>query len=121
MKIRVYSAVENGIFKITITTEAWSEGDQRLIADYGEPQIDLGGTIDGPAPDYVTFTLPNDFVNIMSDSPFQQGFDSRDTSASTAQEQAIAWKLATVDNIETAITVMRETADTFTNEEVTVV
>ena len=121
MKIRVYSAVENGVFKVTITTEDWSEGDRQLMADYGEPQIDLGGTIDGQAPDYVVFQLPDDYVNVMSDSPFQQGFDSRDTSAATAQDRAIAWKTTMVGRIEQAVTVMRETADTFTNEEVTVV
>ena len=121
MKIRVYSAVENGIFKITINTEDWSEGDRQLMADYGEPQIDLGGVIDGPAPSYVVFTLPSDYVNIMSDSPFQQGFDSRDTSSTTAQEYAVAWKLTMVARIEAAVTALRTISDTFTNEEVTVV
>ena len=121
MKIRTFTSVESGVFKVTIKTEDWSEGDKKLMADFGEPQIDLGGTFDGPAPDYATFQLPDDYVNVMSDSPFTQTFDSRDTSSTIAIQDANYWISSVVASIQSAITTLRTLTDTFTGEHVTVV
>jgi len=118
MKIRTFSTVEQGVYKVTMNTEDWSERDQRLIADFGEPQVDIGGDFEGPAPDYIEFSLPSDYVNVMTDSPFQQTFDSRDSSSELAQQYAVLWKTTVIDRIAGAVETMRQIEDTFTKEEV---
>ena len=118
MKMRIYSSVESGVFRVVIRTEDWSQGDKTLMSDFGQPQIDLGGTFSGAAPEYLTFSLPNDYVNVMTDSPFQQMFDSRDTNSTVAAQYAEIWKATMVERIQSAVLTLRTIQDTFTDEEI---
>lgn len=113
MKIRKYSTLSDGVYKISLVTEDWSEADQRLMLKFGEPEVDLGGTF-GIVPD--TYTLPTNLVRIMSEAPFTQSFDSRDHA--DADARAILWKETVSDRIAAAIVALRTSADAFSGEEV---
>ena len=116
MKIRTFYMLSNDVYRVSIYTEDWSEGDRELMQKYGEPQIDLGGTFTGTTPH---FTLPSVLKNIMSESPFGHGFDYRDTT--DAKNQANAWAAEIANRITDAVDTLRNNTDSYTKEEVIVV
>ena len=112
MKIRIFSTVSDDVYRITMYTEDWSQGDLKLMQLFGEPEIDLGGAFTGPP----SFSLPNRLVRIATGSPFSQSFDARDFA--NADERAVVWDDAIQVKIQAAVTTLRALQDTFTGEEV---
>jgi hypothetical protein len=112
--------LHDGVYKISVKTENWSEQDQALMTKYGEPEIDLGGTfLDADVSDTSdadTFTLSSNLVLIMSESPFTQSFDSDDYA--DAEERALLWESVMVTRIKAALTTLRANTDEFTTEAV---
>ena len=45
MKKRVLRDMDNGVYRIILLTEDWSEGDRELMARFGEPEINVGGEV----------------------------------------------------------------------------
>lgn len=113
MKIRSYRTIENGVYNVALTTQDWSEGDRNLMAYYGEPTVDVGGTFTAQ---YVDYTLPSVLVRIMSEVPIKQGFDSRDYV--DAEARALLWEGTVEQRINDAVIALRTQTDTFTNESV---
>ena len=74
MNIRTFKQIIGDVFQVTINTEQWSQLDNQLMASYGEPEIDLGGSFTGPP----AFDLPSNFARIKSGSPFIGRFDGDD-------------------------------------------
>lgn len=74
MKIRTFNDIYNDKYRVTKHTEDFSEADLLLLASYGEPEINLGGTF-GADP---AFTLPDDLEKLKTGSPFTYRFDGRD-------------------------------------------
>jgi hypothetical protein len=112
MQIRRFYTLNDGVYKVSIKTEKWSELDQQLMAKYGEPEIDLGGSFTGPP----AFTLSSNLVKIMSESPFTQSFDSQDYA--DAEDRADVWATEISARIDAAVTDLRTNTDDFTREEV---
>lgn len=112
MKIRRLYSLVNNVYKVSIYTEAWSEGDKNLMSNFGEPEIDLGGSFTGPP----AFDLPNNLVRVMSEVPFTQSFDGGDYA--DADDRANVWGTKVSSRIVAAITTLRANADDFTREEV---
>jgi hypothetical protein len=112
MKIRKISLLTDGVYRVTLYTEDWSQADQELMAKFGEPEIDVGGSFTGPP----AYTLDTNLVRIMSESPFTQGFDSSDYA--DAQDRAEVWKDEVSTRISTAVATLRGNADNFSGEEV---
>ena len=76
-----------------------------------------GGTYTGTGSQY--FQLPNDYRRIMSESPFVEGFDTRDEQfAGAAQIAADLWTETIIDEIKAALDTLRANSDTFTGETV---
>lgn len=128
MKIRAFKSIQDGLYTVRLVTEEWSQEDMRMMTNFGQPTVDLGGTFDGvdelgsPPPDAlpdVTYTLPTRVVGVKTDSPFEQAFDIRDYA--DAEDRARLWQLVVTERIATAVVTMRSQADTFTGEEVTTV
>jgi len=112
MKIRKFYSLADDIYKVTMYTEDWSQGDKNLIAEFGEPQVDLGGDFTGTP----TFTLPNRLVNIMTGSPFSQSFDKRDYD--DADDRANEWADEVSTRIVDAVALLRANTDAFSHEDV---
>lgn len=112
MKIRIFSTVDNDVYKVTMYTEDWSEGDLKLMQLFAEPEIDLGGSFTGPP----AYELPSELVRIKTGSPFSQSFDARDHA--DADERAVVWDEAIQAKIQAAVAALRALQDTFTGEEV---
>ena len=116
MKLRQFTALNNDVFTVTLITEDWSQNDVQLMEKFGEPQIDLGGTFTGTP----SYTLPTNLKNIMTESPFVQGFDYRDFTTTT-QARAALWATTMTTRIQAAVSTLRGNTDTFTGESVTTV
>ena len=116
MKIRTFNTIEGGVYTVSVNTEDWSEGDKQLMIKYGEPMVDVGGTFSA---EYLEFTLPSANVRIMTEVPFKQGFDIRDTADAAAR--ALLWRDTIVARISEAVTTLRLDEDTFTDEDVVTV
>jgi len=112
MKIRKFSTLVDDVYKISLYTEDWSQGDQDLMANFGEPEVDIGGDFTGPP----AFTLSTNLARIMSESPFTQSFDGRDFA--DAEDRAVVWKDEVSALIVAAVAVLRALDDEFTGEEV---
>jgi len=112
MKIRKISIITDGIYKVTLYTQDWSEADKDLMAKFGEPEIDVGGNFTGPP----AYDLSSKLVKIMSESPFTQGFDSDDYG--DAEDRAEVWKDEVSARISTAVAILRGNTDDFSGEEV---
>jgi hypothetical protein len=112
MKLRQFYTLTDDVYNVVLRTEDWSQRDLDLMAKYGEPEVDLGGSFTGPP----AFTLPSNLVKVMSDSPFTQSFDSRDYA--NAEDRANVWATAVIGRITDAMTTLRANDDEFTREEV---
>ena len=112
MKIRTFYKLDDDRYNVRIITEDWSERDQQLMEKFGEPEINLGG-IFGDSP---IFTLDDNLVRIMSDSPFLESFDFRDYS--NAQWRAETWAMEISHRITQTLIFLRAQSDTFTHENV---
>ena len=111
MKIRKLYTLDNAVYTVSLATEDWSQGDKDLMTEFGEPQIDLGGSFTTP-----TFTLPNKLVSILSDSPFVQSFDSRDHA--DADDRADRWATDVSARLVASVNTLRSNSDSFSREEV---
>ena len=117
MKIRPFFELTGGVYKVSIYTEAWSEGDKNLMTRFGQPEIDLGG--DFLVVSDVLFTLPNNLARIMSESPFSQSFDGADyESPSDAEIMAKLWQGEISLRITDAVSTLRSLQDDYTSETV---
>jgi len=121
MKARTFKSIEDGVYKVSIYTEDWSENDIGLMIKYDEPEINLGGSFSGA----ISYTLPDQYARIRNESPFTVSFDSRDddpgTPTDTAEVRADIWATAILSRLETEITTLRSHTDDFTSESVVVI
>ena len=111
MKIRNFKSVQASVYTVSVSTEEWSEGDRKLMADFGEPAVNQGGTFEA---DELNFTLPDLNVRIMTGVPISMGFDARDHA--DAEARALLWLDTLVQRITDAVVALRERTDTFTGE-----
>jgi len=112
MKLRKYFSVSDGVYKVSLRTEEFSEVDQQLMAKFGEPEIDVGSSFTGPP----AFDLSADLRRIRSESPFTMKFDVDDYA--DADDRATVWADEMTTRIGTAMTTLRANTDDFTKEEV---
>lgn len=113
MKIREFYVLNDDVYKVSIYSEDWSQRDKQLMGMYGEPEIQVGGIFTGTGG---LFTLPTELLHVMSETPFIQGFDSRDYTY--AENMADVWAATISDRIEVAVAALRANDDDYTREEV---
>lgn len=99
MKKRIFSGMDNGVFRVVITTEDWSEGDVELMEQFGEPEIDVGGSVSYEYNDASgnaktgTREFGSEYVRLLHGFPYARGFDSRDyESVAEAVAAGSKWK-----------------------------
>ena len=77
----------DGRYVVCIKTQRLSEHEEEMIAQFGEPTVDIGGTFQGSmlrpgdtAPGTgIAFMLPSDIRGIVAGFPVQQVFDLADS------------------------------------------
>ena len=105
MIINITKTITRNIRKSVISTEMNSR-EMFFAAAYGEPQIDVGGTIpyvdSHSAPQ--TFVLPNRLVYIRSSFPVDQSFDMN--SDPEAANKLTGWNTEITTRLTTAKTTL---------------
>ncbi len=137
MKIRIYKRLIDKIFHVIVHTEDWSEADRLLMLKYGEPEINLGGTLYCGPNHYVgvssgdysedssssslvkEITIDDAYARVMTESPFIEKFDIRDFGFEDAKILATEWGHMIEDRIIDAVKSLREKGDFFATEEIT--
>lgn len=120
MKKRIFQNMDDGVFRIVINTEDWSEGDLDLVFELGEPEVNVGGDVpyvlDGASE---VKHFGDEFVRVVHGFPYTRGFDSRDySSMDEAVIVGLAWKDKVLGAIDAAVVSMRERAHPIATEEV---
>ena len=123
MKKRIFSEMDNGVYRVVITTEDWSEGDLELMEQFGEPEIDVGGEIGYEFEDKpVSRAFGSEYVRLVHGFPYARGFDSRDySSVSEAIVVGNKWKdsVAGLDGrIDKAVKELRSKSVVIPTEEI---
>lgn len=121
MKIRVFSNMDNGVYRVVIGAEDWSEGDVLLMEQFGEPEVDVGGTVSYEfSGETRSKELGSELVRVLHGFPYARGFDSRDyESVEEAVAAGKAWKETVVKSITDVVTKLRANAHSLPTEEVT--
>lgn len=120
MKKRVLRDMDNGVYRIILINEDWSEGDRDLMARFGEPEINVGGEVSYiVSGETKTKTMGDEYVRLLRGFPYQRGFDSRDyASVEEAVALGVAWKEMVLSRIDAAILALRAKAAPLPTEEV---
>ena len=116
--LRVYQAITNDVWQLTFINDPieLSDTDKKLMQKFGEPEINVGGTFLSGEDQFV---LPNQYVKIRADFPFTQTFDATTVPFNTdTQTKVIGYRDAIVAAFTTALTNLRDNADTFSGEQV---
>ena len=79
MKKRIFSRMEDAVYRIVIYTEDWSQGDIELMEQFGEPEVNVGGPISYVFEGAVKVKeFGDEYVRLLHGFPYSRGFDSRD-------------------------------------------
>lgn len=129
MKIRIFKKLVDNVFYVRVQTEDWSENDVQLMVKYGEPEINLGGTIvytptcssdSDSDPSDIPVKLDDVYVRIMTETPFTHKFDVRDFGCvADAQTVASEWASGLERTIISKVSDLRSKAEFFATEEIT--
>ena len=120
MKKRVFSGMDDAVFRVVICTEDWSVGDLELMVQFGEPEINVGGEVvyivDGERKAKV---LGDEFVRVVHGFPYARIFDVRDyDSVKDATAIGAAWKEMVLERIDAAVSELRSNVSPLPTEEV---
>lgn len=121
MKIRVFENMDDAVFRIVVNTEDFSQDDMRLMCQYGEPEIDCGGTVSYTYDDtQKTKEFGHQMIRVLHGFPFALGFDSRDYDGGCGEAIAVgeAWKTALKQQIADEMSALRLKARSLPTEEV---
>ena len=117
--IRVFQDIDNDVWSLTFVNDQnyLSQADKKAMQQFGEPEIDLGGTFLAETDN--EFTLPAKKAKIRSDFPYTQTFDSRDEAfTENTSTKVLAYRDEIITRVTDALTALREESDSFTGEHV---
>lgn len=115
------NAITNDVWTVTFTVQqgSLSQSDSQLISKFGMPTINSGHafTFENTA---LNYTIPDNFIRVITDLPFTQSFDS--TSAPFNQGysnlvlQTTAYITYFITTYTAAFTTLRANVDTFSGQ-----
>ena len=114
---RVFQSIDNDVWAVQFVNDPMylTEADKKAMRQFGEPEIDLGGTFLAETDN--EFTLPSKKAKLRSDFPYTQYFDSRDTDFESATKVKVeAYRDEIITRITSAMTTLRGLSDTFSGE-----
>ena len=112
MKIRTDKTLTDRRYRVSVFTSDFSENQVERMVNYGEPLVNLGGTVG-------IVVYPDAYEKIMSGSPFDFSADGRDYATDAEAELAAdAWATEMGVRIKAAVDAIDALDDTFTGETV---
>ena len=121
MKIRIFENVDDSVLRIVVNTENFSQDDIRLMCQYGEPEVNVGGMLIYSYLDSEkTKSFGNQYVRILHGFPFAFCLDSRDFENGIGEAIAAgeAWKASVRSNISDKMRDLRDKSRALPTEEV---
>lgn len=116
-KLRIFNTIDNDVYSVQIDQDrtALSDTDKTFIKKFGEPTVNLGGTF---LPDSGnTYTLPAQYVKVVSGLPVTMKFDSTTAPFNTATVTKVnQFVTDTITKFTDAFTTLRANTDTFSGE-----
>lgn len=114
MKIRTIKTILDRRYKVEVQTSDFSEVQTNRMVNYGEPEINVGGTIPATNLEYT-----DSLKRLQSDSPFTFSSDGRDFATDAEAETAAdEWAAEMTVRIKAGVDYINGLADTFSEETV---
>ena len=107
-KLRIFSYLKNDVYTLRFENDAQalSNEDKQLMREFGEPEINAGGTFLHSTEN--EYTLPDCYVRIRSGFPLVREFDAKSgTFATNTLTKVEAYKTDTTTKFENAFTTLR--------------
>ena len=107
-KLRIFSYLQNDVYTLRFENDATaiSEEDKQLMNDFGEPEINIGGTFLPATAN--TYVLPDAYLKVRSGFPFIQEFDAKSSTFSTnTLTKVAAYKADITTRFTSAFTTLR--------------
>ncbi len=107
-KLRIFSYLENDVYTLRFENDpqALSNEDKQLMREFGEPEMNIGGTFLDSTPE--EFTLPDSYVRIRSGFPVVRYFDAKGGEFATdTLEKVEGYKAEFIVRFEDAFTQLR--------------
>ena len=134
MKVRVFKNICNSVIRIVINTEDFSQEDVKLMCQFGEPEINVGGFVypgqtvengtengEKAAANLPEIIMGDEYVRLMHGFPYSMGFDLRDYmdfDDDQVEAMADAWKDYVCGGIYDAMAELRGKRNSLPTEEV---
>ena len=121
MKIRVFENMDDSVFRVVVNTEGFSQNDIKLMCQFGEPEIDCGGTVTYTYDETEkTKEFGSNLVRVVHGFPFAFGFDSRDYDGCSDEAIAVGskWVSDLKDQISRVMVALRQKACALPSEQV---
>lgn len=121
MKIRVFENMDDAVFRVVVNTEGFSQNDIKLMCQFGEPEIDCGGTVTYTYDETdKTKEFGSNLVRVVHGFPFAFGFDSRDYDGGSDEAVAVGskWVSDLKDQISRVMGALRQKACALPSEQV---
>ena len=112
--------MDDSVFRVVVNTEDFSQDDLRLMCQYGEPDVNVGGDVTYDFnEESKTKYLGDQYVRILHGFPYAFGFDSRDYDGiDEAIAAGTAWKENIKSRIRAAMEDLRAKSKVLPSEEV---
>jgi hypothetical protein len=111
IQVKTTYELKNNNYLVKVETINFPQSDLDLIADFGEPTIEMGGTIPHTPSDYV---LPTKQAFVKKGFPQTQLFDG--VAFADAESRANDWATEILSRITAAMTTLRINTDLFTRQ-----
>ncbi|MGG3891988.1 hypothetical protein [Metabacillus fastidiosus] len=115
MKLVINKNLSNNNYEVTIDIVDITLEEQELIKDFGNPSINIGGTLtedDGLGGTITVATLGDQFKTLPLDIPLTRTFTQAQYGLN-AQKVADTYAKVTSDKIQAAITALKAKSDSF--------
>ncbi len=126
--MKIFDSIElhDRSYEVVIRIDGTTPVEDAQLSEFGEPLVDVGGTITGSAtrpdagsPTTVTITLPSKLVRLTSQFPVKEVFSLDDDS--DADVMAKVWRNTIVARITAAKTTLMDLTENFVGETVTTI
>ncbi len=115
-KLRIFQSIENTdyIFLFNVDPATVSSNDKELMAKFGEPEINFGGTFtSGP----LEIILPDEYRKVLSGLPFKKIVTpSAEPWVDDTDDKLVLYRTEMITRFTNAMTALRSQGDTFTGE-----
>lgn len=120
MKLVFTKTLANNVYTVEVAVTEVAAEDLELFADFGEPSIDIGGTIMDTDDTTILATLPSNFRKVHSQMPIVSRFGDAQFS-SKGKVIAEAWIRMIEKRINQAMTDIRLKLDDFSGTQESII